>query len=245
VIFSLAVRLIGRLRHGLVFAGLAVLIALAVGLTGAAQSQNAGTASQPLSVPARSSLEVVRGLVERVTEKHPATAPPLSIAAVEPAAAPPPSIAAVERAAARPSADTAAQLRRVDASISRSGALARERITHATATPQLSPGDRVLATVSFYYCVDGAGPHPSGDGGNFCGAMRDGLIVYPGAAACDYVYLGQRFRIQGDPSQRVYECNDTGSAVHGLHRDIWFHTSDDGWRWQLAVGPRAVLEIVR
>lgn len=228
----LAVRLIGRLRHGLVFAGLAVLIALAVGLTGAAQSHNAGAASGPASAAARSSLEVVRGLVERATEEPAATAPP-------------PSIAAVEPAAARPPAEAAAQLRRVDASISRSSALARERITHTTATPELRPGDRVLATVSFYYCVEGAGPHPSGDGGNFCNAMRDGLVVYPGAAACDYAYLGQRFRIQGDPSRRVYECNDTGSAVHGLHRDIWFHTSDDGWHWQMVVGPRAVLEIVR
>ena len=27
-------------------------------------------------------------------------------------------------------------------------------------------------------------------------------------------------------------------------RDIWFHSSAEGWRWQLAVGPFAVLEIV-
>jgi hypothetical protein len=98
--------------------------------------------------------------------------------------------------------------------------------------------------VSFYYCVTGGGAHPAGDGGNFCGAMRDGTVVYSGAAACDYAYVGQRFRIEGDPSRRVYTCNDTGSAVHGLHRDIWFNTSDEGWYWQLAVGPRAVIEIV-
>ena len=231
-----AARQIGRLRHNLVFAGVAALIALAVGLTGATPSTDAGAASRPSSdaprAPSRSSLEIVRGLIARVIEE-PA------------AAAPPPSIAQAGPEATRLPTESATQLRRADASISRSAALTRERITHATATPTLRPGDRVLATVSFYYCVEGAGPHPSGDGGNFCGAMRDGLVVYPGAAACDYEYIGQRFRIQGDPSQRVYECNDTGSAVHGLHRDIWFHTSDDGWRWQLAVGPQAVLEIVR
>ena len=232
VIAPHAVRLVGRLRHGLVFAGLAALIALAVGLTGAIPSRDAGATSRPASASPRGSLAVVRGLVERVTEEPAVTAPP-------------PSIAAAASATPRPPAQPAAQLRRVDAAISGGGALARERVTHATATPELRPGDRVLATVSFYYCVEGAGPHPSGDGGGFCGAMRDGLVVYPGAAACDYAYLGQRFRIQGDPSRRVYECNDTGSAVHGLHRDIWFHTSDDGWRWQLLVGPQAVLEIVR
>jgi 3D (Asp-Asp-Asp) domain-containing protein len=58
-------------------------------------------------------------------------------------------------------------------------------------------------------------------------------------------YIGQQFRIEGDPTGRVYTCNDTGSAVHGLHRDIWFFSSAEGWQWQLSVGPRAVLEIVQ
>ena len=110
--------------------------------------------------------------------------------------------------------------------------------------PVLSPGDRITATVSFYYCQVGPlGLHP-GDGGNFCGAMRDGSVVYPGAAACAYAYLGQEFRIIGDPTERVYRCADTGSAVHGLHRDIWFMSSDDGWAWQLEVGQVAEIEIL-
>lgn len=113
---------------------------------------------------------------------------------------------------------------------------------HSTATPELGPGDRVVATVSFYYCASGSGP--SGDGGSWCGVMRDGKVVYPGAAACDYAYIGQQFRIEGDPSGRVYTCNDTGGAVHGLHRDIWFRTNDEGWRWQREVGRRVVIEIV-
>ena len=113
-----------------------------------------------------------------------------------------------------------------------------------TSTPPLAAGDRIQATISFYYCQRGEqGLHP-GDGGKFCGVMRDGDVVYPGAAACDYAYLGQRFRIQGDPLDRVYTCADTGSAVHGLHRDIWFMTSDEGWAWQLDVGQVAVIEVV-
>lgn len=114
----------------------------------------------------------------------------------------------------------------------------------AAGEPDLKPGDRVTATVSFYYCELGdEGLHP-GDGGNFCGVMRDGTVVYPGAAACAYTYLGQQFRIVGDPTGRVYRCADTGSAVHGLHRDIWFMSSDEGWAWQLEVGQVATIEIL-
>ncbi|MCB9482380.1 MAG: hypothetical protein H6674_01720 [Dehalococcoidia bacterium] len=110
--------------------------------------------------------------------------------------------------------------------------------------PDLAPGDVITATVSFYYCQRGdQGLHP-GDGGNFCGVMRDGSVVYPGAAACAYKYLGQQFRIVGDPTGRIYRCADTGSAVHGVHRDIWFMTSDDGWDWQLVVGQVATIEIL-
>ncbi len=112
------------------------------------------------------------------------------------------------------------------------------------ATPELSPGERIEATVSFYYCEQSAGDERPGDGGGFCGAMRDGTIVYPGAAACSYDYLGQLFRIEGDPTGRVYRCNDTGNAVLGLHRDIWFQSSDEGWLWAYRVGQRAVIEIL-
>lgn len=122
------------------------------------------------------------------------------------------------------------------------GRESRATAVHSTATPELRAGDRVVATVSFYYCTADSG-HP-GDGGAWCGVMRDGTVVYPGAAACDYEYLGQQFRIDGDPTGRVYTCNDTGSAVLGLHRDIWFQTNAEGWRWQRDVGRRVVIEIV-
>jgi hypothetical protein len=110
--------------------------------------------------------------------------------------------------------------------------------------PRLSPGDRPMVTLSFYYCEDSGGVHERGDGGAFCGRMRDGTFVRPGAAACDVAYLGQRFRITGDPTGRTYYCGDTGSAVHGMHRDIWFLDNRSGWEWQSRVGRAAVIEIL-
>ena len=109
--------------------------------------------------------------------------------------------------------------------------------------PLLTPGTRILAEITFYYCEHSDGT-PGGDGGDFCEWMRDGTIVYPGAAACHYNYLGQRFTIEGDPLQRVYTCNDTGNMILGQHRDIWFSTSAEGWAWQKLVGPYAVIQIV-
>lgn len=110
--------------------------------------------------------------------------------------------------------------------------------------PALSAGDRIGVSLSFYYCEPGTNAAVIGDGGGFCGHMRDGTIVRPGAAACDYAYLGQRFRIEGDPEQREYVCNDTGNMVHGQHRDIWFNVADDGADWVLKVGRLAVIEIL-
>lgn len=112
------------------------------------------------------------------------------------------------------------------------------------ATRALKPGERVQVTVSFYYCEEGGGGSPAGDGGGFCGFMRDGTRVFSGAAACAQEYLGQLFKILDDPTGRIYKCADTGSAVHGLHRDIWFRVNDDGWEWQRSMGRLAVIEIL-
>ncbi|MSQ35891.1 MAG: hypothetical protein EXR63_01925 [Dehalococcoidia bacterium] len=115
----------------------------------------------------------------------------------------------------------------------------------ALATRPLAPGDRIAASVSFYYCEESAGgDFPRSDGGAFCGLVRDGSRVRPGMAACDYAYLGQRFRIEGDPTARTYVCGDTGSAIHGLARDIWFMDNRTGWLWQHVVGTSAVIEIL-
>ncbi len=126
----------------------------------------------------------------------------------------------------------------------------RANLNHTSAVtthwpPSLARGDRAIAPITFYYCERATPNSPIGDGGNFCGHMRNGDTVYPGAAACDYTYLGQRFRIAGDPTGRSYTCTDTGSAVHGLHRDIWFQTSDEGVAWQHIVGRHAEIEILR
>lgn len=110
-------------------------------------------------------------------------------------------------------------------------------------SPPLAVGSVIEATISFYYCELGD-TESGGDGGGFCGPMRDGTVVYEGAAACALTYLGQQFRIVGDPTERIYTCNDTGSAVHGLHRDIFFHHAEDGWPWLQQVGTLVVLEIV-
>lgn len=114
----------------------------------------------------------------------------------------------------------------------------------ASALPPLGAGDRIEVTLSFYYCEASADTPLRGDGGGFCGAMRDGTNVRSGAAACDFAYLGQRFRIEGDPTGRTYVCADTGSAVHGLHRDIWFQAAGEGWQWLDATGSRATIEVV-
>jgi hypothetical protein len=122
--------------------------------------------------------------------------------------------------------------------------LQREKArVHRLTQPSPQIVSTIESTVSFYYCEQG-NKGPRGDGGGFCGLMRDETKVYPGAAACAYRHLGQRFRIVGDPSNRIYTCHDTGNAVHGEHRDIWFHSSDEGWKWQAKTGRRVTLEIL-
>jgi 3D (Asp-Asp-Asp) domain-containing protein len=54
--------------------------------------------------------------------------------------------------------------------------------------------------------------------------------------------LGERFRVQGDPDNRVYTCKDTGGGVNEGHRDIWFPDSDSGYLWFQAVGPTVTIE---
>ena len=113
----------------------------------------------------------------------------------------------------------------------------------STSAPPLGEGDRHTASLSFYYCGANGGPRV-GDGGGFCGHMANGQVVHPGAAACASAYMGQRFRVEGDPYGRVYTCTDTGGAVGGMHRDIWFDDAGVGWAWLETVGFTATIEIV-
>ena len=167
------------------------------------------------------------------------SAAPSAVVAQPPRARPPPETEAVTRvtAAGTPGEDRQA----LGQALSLDGGAAAG--TFADGPPPLAPGDRVLATVSFYYCEQSEGT-PAGDGGGFCGIMRDGTVVYPGAAACHFDYLGQLFRIVGDPVERIYRCADTGTAVQGLHRDIWFQSSSEGWLWQYGIGTLATIEVL-
>ena len=243
----------------LVLAVVAFLVAVAAVWHGTLSPIEARPVTRSGDAGAENSLEAVRSLVTRTPGKGalprasrltPAPEPvaiqaaPVTLETLAPAAVSPspPAVGTAEvRAVALPKPHSVPLFNAGSAT----GAVGRESLAtavHSTAIPELGPGDRVVATVSFYYCA--AGSSPSGDGGAWCGVMRDGKLVYPGAAACDYAYIGQQFRIEGDPSGRVYTCNDTGSAVHGLHRDIWFRTNDEGWRWQREMGRRVVIEIV-
>ncbi len=115
------------------------------------------------------------------------------------------------------------------------------RTAPSGAGADLVEGERKEERVTYYYCARGTLVSGWGDGGGFCGHMRNGEVVHSGAAACAFRLLGTRFRIEGDPTGRVYTCKDTGSGVHGGHRDIWFNSSDEGVRWAAQIGPRATV----
>ncbi len=123
-------------------------------------------------------------------------------------------------------------------------ATAAATVAAASSSEALQTGDRITVPLTFYYCEDTTGGARSGDGGGFCGAMRNGAVAHPGAAACDAAYLGQRFIIEGDPTERTYVCADTGGGIHNQHRDIWFLSSSEGWAWQAVVGRSAVIQIL-
>ena len=91
----------------------------------------------------------------------------------------------------------------------------------ASAPPASS--NQLVASITYYYCTQGSIPASIGDGGGWCGSMANGQVVYEGAAACSPQNMGQQFTIVGDPNARTYTCADTGSAVTGEHRDIFFH----------------------
>jgi hypothetical protein len=88
--------------------------------------------------------------------------------------------------------------------------------------------------LTFYDCLEQG----------FCGAMYSGTIVYEGAAACSWdLPIGTRFTIEGDPTGRIYVCEDRG-LLDDTWVDIYFHDPVDGWAWQRAVGRYGTIEIV-
>ena len=113
----------------------------------------------------------------------------------------------------------------------------------ATAEPE---GEIIEARITYFYCNQGTIAAGIGDGGGWCGRMRNGEVVHEGAAACSRENFDQRqrFRIIGDPRDLIYTCKDIGGLVHGEQRDIWFDNSDDAINWIAVVGDRAQVEIL-
>ena len=88
--------------------------------------------------------------------------------------------------------------------------------------------------VTFYDCLSQG----------FCGYMYGGKLVYEGAAACSWnLPLGTLFTIVGDPTQRVYVCEDRG-LLPDTWVDIFWYDPADGWVWQASVGRHATIEIL-
>ena len=111
--------------------------------------------------------------------------------------------------------------------------------SHAPRPPQsgasvLREGRVSGVNITFYDCL----------AQGFCGNMANGRPVYEGAAACSWdMTLGTRFRIVGDPTARVYICEDRG-LLSATWVDVFWHDPVDGWLWQAQVGRFASIEIV-
>ncbi len=104
----------------------------------------------------------------------------------------------------------------------------------AAAGPTVVKGRLGNVSTTFYDCK----------GQGFCGTMYNGQKVYEGAAACSFdLPLGTRFRIPGDPTGRVYRCDDRG-LLTATWVDIFWYDPADGWAWQSAVGRVGSIEIV-
>jgi hypothetical protein len=90
------------------------------------------------------------------------------------------------------------------------------------------------ANVTFYDCVRQG----------FCEEMYNGSMVYEGAAACSWdLPLGTRFYIPGDPTNRIYVCEDRG-RLEDTWVDIFWHHPSDGRKWQHEVGRYAPIILI-
>lgn len=88
--------------------------------------------------------------------------------------------------------------------------------------------------ITFYDCANQG----------FCGAMYNGRKVYEGAAACSWnLPIGTRFVIVGDPTHRIYTCEDRGLLPNTWVDIFWYHPNQ-GYSWQSVVGRYGTIEIV-
>jgi len=111
----------------------------------------------------------------------------------------------------------------------------KEVVPTPTATPAPvfpEQGNIVNVYLTFYTCPP------------FCYRMRNGEIVYEGAVACGgYFSLGQKIRIQNDPTSRTYVCADTGRGGY-YWIDVFFADYAAGKAFVRAVGDFVTVEIV-
>jgi hypothetical protein len=74
--------------------------------------------------------------------------------------------------------------------------------------------------------------------------MYNGRKVYEGAAACSWdLPIGTRFVIVGDPTHRIYTCEDRGLLANTWVDIFWYYPSQ-GHSWQSIVGRYGTIEIV-
>jgi hypothetical protein len=101
--------------------------------------------------------------------------------------------------------------------------------------PRLVTKNRIEnVNITFYDCADQG----------FCGRMANGRRVYQGAAACSWnLEIGTMFFIVGDPTRRLYMCEDRG-LLDDTWVDIFWYFPTDGWSWQSGVGRYGTIEIV-
>lgn len=106
--------------------------------------------------------------------------------------------------------------------------------TTGTAGPYVSRGIISNVNITFYDCANQG----------FCGAMYNGRKVYEGAAACSWnLSIGTRFVIVGDPTHRIYTCEDRGLLANTWVDIFWYYPSQ-GHSWQGIVGRYGTIEIV-
>jgi hypothetical protein len=105
----------------------------------------------------------------------------------------------------------------------------------AISRDQVVSKGHMSSTLTFYDCL----------GQGFCGTMANGRKVHEGAAACSYnLAMGTMFTIAGDPTNRVYICEDRG-MLPNTHVDIFWNDPADGYWWQSQVGMSGTLDIIQ
>lgn len=112
------------------------------------------------------------------------------------------------------------------------------QVSQQAAAPSGTPAEtrRIIhdVNITFYDCA----------GQGFCGAMYNGRKVYEGAAACSWnLPIGTRFSIVGDPTHRIYTCEDRGLLANTWVDIFWYHPSQ-GYAWQSIVGRHGTIEII-